>query len=191
MRIALRMLIALIAAVSPLAARAQFVPTAPYSQGVNQAGPFWDIVNQRFTAPLIDHASGYLGMVCESGCSLTAPLPAGTNNIGTVNLGTVPVINVTVTPQAVTVTWAGGSVTTGGAFQSALATSSSRKGCQIQNTSSAIEFINSSGSPTTSNSNQINPFGTYSCSVTSNLVDQAAIEISGAVAGQTYVVSSW
>ena len=126
--------------------------------------------------------------------ALVASLPAGANIIGKVGIDqTTPGTsnNVTVTPQAVTVTWAGGSVTTGGAFQSALATSSSRKGCQIQNTSSAIEFINSSGSPTTSNSNQINPFGTYSCSVTSNLVDQAAIEISGAVAGQTYVVSSW
>jgi len=123
-----------------------------------------------------------------------AATPAGTNLIGKVGIDqTTPgtTNNVTVTPQAVTVTWAGGSVTTGGSFQSALAASSSRNGCQIQNTSSAIEYINSSASPTTSNSNQINPYGTYTCSVTSMLVDQAAIKISGATTGQTYVVSSW
>lgn len=76
---------------------------------------------------------------------------------------------VTVTPVALTTTNGSGTIATGGTFQSILASSATRKGCLIENPTTATEplyvFFGANGSATTSNSISLSPGGTVSCAV--------------------------
>ena len=101
---------------------------------------------------------------------------------------------VTTTPLALTTTPTGSTVTTHGTFQSALASSATRKGCLLQNTSADTEYVffGATGSATTSNSFQVSPNGgTINCATQSGgvLTDNIAIT-SKTTDGATYVVAS-
>lgn len=70
---------------------------------------------------------------------------------------------------ALTTTNASGTITSGGTFQSILASSATRKGCLIQNPTTATEplyvFFGANGSATTANSISLGPGASVSCAV--------------------------
>ncbi len=104
-------------------------------------------------------------------------------------------------PTGVTTTPVGGTVTTHGTFQTALASSGTRKGCLVQNTSTDIEYVffGANGSATTATSLALGAAsvaggqgGAISCSVGGLNVatDNIAITSKTADGSATYVVYS-
>ncbi len=93
--------------------------------------------------------------------------------------------------QAITSIWSAGAVSTANTFQVALPQSYLRHGCQIQNTSSGVEFIGTASTPTVTNTDQIQPGQPYNCLVSGSAVDQANVWITSATVGSTYVVTTW
>ncbi len=89
------------------------------------------------------------------------------------------VVPITETPTA-------GTITAGGTPQVALP-SGYRHGCQILNTSTAVENIDVLSTPVT----PIQPNGTYTCNVAEGQVSNQTIYILGATTGQTFEVTSW
>lgn len=83
-----------------------------------------------------------------------------------------------------------GTVTTGGSFQSVLAASTTRKGCLIENPTTATEpllvYIGTSGaSQATGTSYTLPPGGTFSCA-SGNLVISDAISVSATTTGHAF-----
>lgn len=88
-------------------------------------------------------------------CSPTAPTGASTNPVN----GTISVTNT---------------------FQTLLTQNSSRKGCQFQNQGTHTMYFTTSGSPTLSNSYQVQPGISYTCAAPgSNVVSTDQISITG------------
>jgi hypothetical protein len=91
-----------------------------------------------------------------------------------------------------TSTTTSGSVTTANAYQSALAASSTRNGCLIQNTSvnTLLVFLGAPGSATSGTSFQIAAGGTFSCRSPGGLVATDQISVTSSVQGSTFVVAA-
>lgn len=106
----------------------------------------------------------------------------------------------TISVAPLTTTPAAGTVTTHGTFQTALASSGSRKGCLIQNTSTDVELVyfGANGSATTTNSIALaaaaatgGAGGAVTCAVGGLGVATDNIAITSKAAdGATYVVNS-
>ncbi len=102
-------------------------------------------------------------------------------------------ISGSVSPTGVTTTSTPVTVTTGGTFQSALASNASRKGCLIQNPIAATEtlfvFFGPNGSAATNASIGLAPGASISCNAGPNvLTDNVSVE--GATTGHAFVVTS-
>jgi len=101
--------------------------------------------------------------------------------------------NLSVIGATATTTQAGGTITTHGVFQSALASSATRKGCLLQNTSSETEYVffGATGSATTSNAFQVAAGNSVSCASPGGLVLTDNIAITSITTdGVKFVVSS-
>ena len=100
--------------------------------------------------------------------------------------------SVTTLPSGVTTTQTAGTTSsTAGTFTSAAAASSTRKGCTLQNTSSAMEYLylgaTASGSAT--NAFMVSPGGFFSCPAPGGVVVQDNIAVAASVASATYVLA--
>lgn len=125
---------------------------------------------------------------------LTSFTSANHTDLSTINttLGTPFQAGGPVIGTGKTTTQIGSTVTTHGTFQSALASSGTRKGCMVQNTSADVEYVffGATGSATTSNSFQLQSGQSLSCIAGNTiLTDNVAIS-SKTTDGATYVVSS-
>lgn len=111
---------------------------------------------QSTATPVVD---GYL---TTSGCSYG-------QTTCFVQYGSAVPVTATIAPIALTTTNASGTITSGGTFQSILASSATRKGCLIQNPTTATEplfvFFGVNGSATTANSISLGPGASVSCAV--------------------------
>lgn len=121
--------------------------------------------------PLVD-ASGNLSFNCASGCaggggSAPAPLTAAS-------------------------TTAAGTVTTGGTYQSALAASTTRKGCLLIDTGTAplAVFLGAPGSATAATSIPIAAGGSLNCATAGGIVLSDQISLTSATTGAAYLVIS-
>jgi hypothetical protein len=103
------------------------------------------------------------------------------------SVGSANPLYVQPTPTVITETASASTVASGGTTQTALASSTSRKGCQILNTSTVIEYVDINSTPVT----PIQPNQYYTCNVASNQVDQQTIYIESATNGAGFVVTSW
>lgn len=115
-----------------------------------------------------------------------------TTSTTAVTQATAANLNATVESTGHTTTQTGSTVTTHGTFQAALASSASRKGCMVQNTSADVEYVffGATGSATTSNSFQLAAGQSISCNAgTTVLTDNVAIS-SKVTDGATYAVAS-
>ena len=85
----------------------------------------------------------------------------------------------------------GGTVTTGGTFQTALAANPARTSCLIPNTSSDTAYVYwlPSGTPTQLNSLPIKPGGAFSCINPSGAPIRTAIQWMTSTTGDTFVVT--
>jgi hypothetical protein len=103
-------------------------------------------------------------------------------------------IPVVATGAGATTTNGSSSITTGGTFQSALASNSSRKGCLIQNPVAATEtlfvFLGATGSATTANSISLSPGSIFYCAGQTGVVATDNVAITAATTGHTYVEMS-
>lgn len=122
------------------------------------------------------------GSIANTAFGISGTLPAFAST-PTFNLGA---------PARATSTPGGGSVTTGGAYQSALAANPSRLDCLIQNTSTQTlrVFVGAPGSATDASAFQIAPGGTFGCGTGNGFTLTDQISVSAANAGATYVVVS-
>lgn len=95
-------------------------------------------------------------------------------------------------PQRATSTSVAGSVATANTYQSALAASSTRKGCAIYNTSANAEliYLGSPGAATTAASIPLPAGGSFNCGSFQGIVLTDQISITSATAGSTFVVVS-
>lgn len=93
-------------------------------------------------------------------------------------------------PTRATSTPAGGTVATANAYQTALASSPTRLGCAIQNTSTTTLRIGVGSSPADASAFQIAPGGSFSCSSPGGLVLTDQISVAASAAGASYVVVS-
>jgi len=95
---------------------------------------------------------------------------------------------------ATTATNASSTITTGGAFQSALASNGARKGCLIQNPISATEtlyvYFGATGSATTANSITLGPGAAVSCAVGGLGVATDNVAVEAATTGHAFVEMS-
>lgn len=99
----------------------------------------------------------------------------------------------TVNVAPVTTTETGGTVTTHGTFQAALASAGGRKGCTVQNTSADVEYVffGATVSATTTNSFQLAAGQSINCAVGGLSVATDNIAISSKTTdGAAFVVSS-
>lgn len=98
---------------------------------------------------------------------------------------------VTTSPVAGTTTTVGSTVTLGATFQTALAASSTRLGCTLQNTSThtMYVYVGTLGSATTGNSFQVPPNGTFSCNA-GPVVLTGAVNLTTSTTADTYVIAS-
>lgn len=100
----------------------------------------------------------------------------------------------TVAPSTVTTTNASSTITTGGTFQSALASNASRKGCLIENPTTATEplfvFFGANGSATTANSLSLGAGSSVSCSVGGIQVATDNVSVTATTTGHAYVEMS-
>lgn len=98
-------------------------------------------------------------------------------------------INASTTSGATTTT-TNSTISVTNTFQAALASSSTRKGCLLQNTGAHVQYIyfGTIGSATTSNAFQINPGQTISCTA-GTIVLTDAVDITG-TSGDGYIVTS-
>jgi hypothetical protein len=89
---------------------------------------------------------------------------------------------------SVTTTVTNSTISVTNTFQQALAASSSRKSCLIQNTGTHVEFFyfGTIGSATISNAFQVNPGQTISCATPNGLVLTDAVNVAG-TSGDGYV----
>lgn len=104
--------------------------------------------------------------------------------------GAIPIVP---TPSDLTTTQVGGAITTHGTFQSALAASTTRKGCLYTNTSLDTEYVffGLTASATTSNAHQVAPGAGMSCATQAGgVVDDNIAVTSKVTDGATFVVSS-
>lgn len=99
---------------------------------------------------------------------------------------------VTTTVLTSTTTAVGSTITTGGTFQTALASSGSRKNCALQNTSVRLMyvFLGTLGSATLTNSFQISPGQFFYCAAPNGVVATDNINITTATTGDTYVLTN-
>lgn len=97
----------------------------------------------------------------------------------------------TISPLPKTTTTVNSTIAVTNTFQAALAASSTRKSCLLQNTGTHVEYVyfGAIGSATTSNAFQINPGQTISCATVNGLVLTDAVNITG-TAGDGYIVTS-
>lgn len=93
--------------------------------------------------------------------------------------------------SGVTTTTANSTIASTNVFQSALAASTTRKSCLLQNTGTHTEYIyfGTLGSATTGNSFQLSAGQSISCATVNGLVLTDAVNISG-TSGDGYVVAS-
>ncbi len=94
----------------------------------------------------------------------------------------------------VTSTSGSSTVTTGGTFQSALASNANRKGCLIQNPATATEnlfvFFGATGSATTATSFSLPAGAAMSCATGAGFVLTDNVAITGATTGHAYILVS-
>lgn len=87
-----------------------------------------------------------------------------------------------------------GTVTTGGTFQQVLAQNSSRKGCLIENPTTATEalyiYASASGTASTTNAFSISPGSAFSCSSAGGTVIGDAVQVSATTTGHVFVGNS-
>lgn len=111
----------------------------------------------------------------------TVVVAAGTANIGSLS------------PSGVTTTSAAGTVTTGGTFQSVLASNTSRKGCVIQNPVAATEtlfvFFGANGSATTGSSFGLAPGAAISCTAGLTILTDN-VSVTATTTSHAFVVTS-
>jgi hypothetical protein len=102
-----------------------------------------------------------------------------------------PVSMVSSVAQRFASTVTNGSVATANTFQSALAASSTRNGCLLQNTSAntLLVFLGSAGSATSANSLQIGAGGTLNCRNPGGLIVTDEISVTSTVQGTTFVLA--
>jgi hypothetical protein len=82
------------------------------------------------------------------------------------------------------------TIATGGTFQTAAAANSSRKGCLIQNISSHTLYVFFGvGTPSTSNSLQVAPSGTVSCSNQAGIVATDLIRVTTSTTNDTAILT--
>lgn len=95
-------------------------------------------------------------------------------------------------PLVTTTTASSGTITTGDAFQSVLAASSSRRGCILQNTSSHTMYVfaGPNANATTGKSLQLAPGAIFYCPTYSGTVGGDNISVTTSTAGDTYVIWS-
>ena len=93
-------------------------------------------------------------------------------------------------PWAVNGPQTGGTITTGGTFQSAAAAEPNRKGCLVQNTSARTlyVFFGATASATTANSFQVAPGGSISCNPGGTVLT-ANIAVTTSTTSDTYVIA--
>lgn len=98
---------------------------------------------------------------------------------------------VTAGPLGATSTQAAGTVTLGGTFQTALASSGTRVGCTIQNTSihTMYVYVGTLGSATTGNSFQVAPMGLFRCDAGS-IVLTGTINLTTSTTADTFVIAN-
>ena len=124
------------------------------------------------------------GYLTTSGC------PAGQTSCF-VQFGPGGASSVTTSPVAATSTPHSGTITAGGTFQVAIASSSTRLGCTIQNPVTATEtlfvFFGANGSATTSNSIGLAPGAAVSCTTQTGAVLTDSVDVDAATTGHAYV----
>ena len=100
----------------------------------------------------------------------------------------------TLSPSTTTTTNGSGTIATGGTFQSILASSGTRKGCLIQNPTTATEplyvFFGANGSATTANSISLAPGASVNCTVSGLLVATDNVSATATTNGHAYVEMS-
>lgn len=97
---------------------------------------------------------------------------------GAVAIGTYPALTATITQT-------NGTVSAASTFQTALAASTARRGCVVQNTSTATEYVSVNASPTEAASRQLAAGAVYQCA------SSQAIEITSGTAAAAFEVESW
>ena len=129
-------------------------------------------------------------VVLPGGCG-TASYTGGVNT-PTMNTAGQDCAAVASSPSGATSTAVGGTITAGNTFQSALAASSTRKGCTIQNTSShtLYVFFGATASATTANSFQVAPGATIMCSTQTGAALTDNVAVTTSTTGDTFVVNS-
>ncbi len=125
------------------------------------------------------------GQECTT-ASVTVPGSVTVSGAVTVTSGSV-----TTSPAGAASTQAAGTVTLGATFQTALAASSTRLGCTIQNTSThtMYVFVGTLGSATTGNSYQVPPNGTFACNA-GPIVLTGAVNLTTSTTADTFVVAN-
>jgi len=100
-------------------------------------------------------------------------------------------VSVTVNPNGVTTTNASSTVATGGTFQSAIASSSTRKGCFVQNPTTATEplfvFFGANGSATTATSVSLSPGASVNCTTGSGQVLTDNVSVTATTTSHAFV----
>lgn len=83
----------------------------------------------------------------------------------------------------------GATVATGGTFQSIIASSGTRKGCQVQYTGTGIGYVffGPNGSATTTNSFQLGHNAYISCNVNGGLILTDNVSVTSATTSDTFV----
>lgn len=93
---------------------------------------------------------------------------------------------------ATTTTQTSATVTTGGTFQAAIASSTTRKGCTIQNTSALAEplfvYFGAIGSATTANSFSLASGASIQCATASLAVITSAVNVTAATTTHAFVI---
>ena len=98
--------------------------------------------------------------------------------------------NVTTNPQALTTTNASGSVTSGGAFQNALASNAGRKGCLVVNISAETEYAYfGAGTANLTNSIPFAPNFGVSCNIATGVITDE-LQVMGNTTGDKFVLNS-
>jgi hypothetical protein len=148
--------------------------------------------------PALPPGANAIGTV---GITALPALPTGTNALGTVGVTTLPSLpagtnsigTVVTTAAGVTTTQVGGTTSaTAGTFISALAASSTRKGCLVQNTSGSVMYVylGLTASATITNSLQVSAGGSFGCTPPGGIVVQDNIAVASAGVSAAYVVAA-
>jgi hypothetical protein len=145
------------------------------------------------TSPWVDNITQFGGSAVVTGTGAAgAGIPRVTvsnDSVVTANQGTTPWVT---TPNTTTpTTLAGGTVTTGGAFQTALAANTLRTAGAVQNTSTHTAYVYwlGSGTATLLNSRQIYAGGVFDCMNASGAVIKTAVQWTTGTTGDPFVVS--